>query len=362
MAPARIPVTPANVQAFVLGNLSEANYAQFYGLHLLTDAQFSQVWDALLNGDCQVEELVRLGAFTGAEVSAFITDVLGDWASPGVAAPYVGTSGYAYLTETLGLTAALQADAAGAVTVPGPNQQAFLGVRLYAGAPGDSYASVAAIDQLFEEEVLPGALGGLAYNAVLPQTQGDVAEYVCPAGGDAEASAMAAAWYNGIFAPLFGVPQSRAGDRLLCVNEDPSLPLLANPGLAQWLISEPELPQAFRLLLLREAAVRSAQGPYSKPQVAAAIASVRASAPGPVATSRSMAGIYLWAQILPAACAESLTSLPGDADWLAYQAQAAEIAAAYAAIQSYRLRVRGFLLAVYNGALANLQGTYPPAG
>jgi hypothetical protein len=106
--------------------------------------------------------------------------------------------------------------------------------------------------------------------------------------------------------------------------------------------------------------VRTAAGAaYSKADAVAAVTSLEGTLPGPVATSRVMAGIYFWSSTLSAAATNALVGAPGDADWLALQARAVRVAAAYSRLSGYRLRLRGFLLAAYNGALSTIQGDYP---
>ncbi len=356
---ARIPVNSTTVSTYLAGVLTAENYQLFYGLHLLPDAEFGSIMDALLNGDCQPEELVRLGSFSQAEADTFIQSVLGNWTGVGVMTPTVGTDGYYYLTQTLGLETVLQGVAAPPVTVAGPDPARFLGVRLYAGAPGDSYVSADAINQIFLNSVMPAALPPNPFNAVFPGGPGDVLTYILNGVTDPGAISIVQAWYAGIFQPLTGASSSTLCSTLFQINDDLSIPFAANPGLAQWVLAEPEVPPMAKLLLLREAAVRSANGDYATTDIEAGLAGLQALTPGTVGTSRDMAFAYFWTQCMTAAVANLLAASPGDPTLTAYQVAIQSFSIAYTAISNYRLLLRGFLGAAYTGIQQAIQGNYP---
>jgi hypothetical protein len=357
----RIPVSPPTVAAYLQRVVTDSNYQLFYGINGLSDSQFASIMDALLNGDCQPEELVRLGTFSSAEADSFIENVLGNWVRPSVAAPSVGTDGYQYLTVQLGLSSMLVAAADPPVTVVGPDPGSFLGVAFQAGAPGGSYVNSAAIDAIFMADVLPVALGTSPYAAVFPSGAGDVSEYLLVGNGDSRVATLVQAWYALVFAPLEGISQSAVGTTIFSVNGDPSVPFQSYPGLAQWVLSEPEVPPLVRLMLLREAAVRTSvpMAAYSKAEVAAQLTVMGATVPGPVATSRTMAYLYFWTNVMGAAIASSLAATPSDADWLSYAALNESLSAAYGILSSYRLLLRKFLGLAYTASAQYIQGSYP---
>lgn len=350
----RIPVTPTTVGTYLAAKMNARNYYLFYGLSLLDGSGYQTIFDSLLNGECEPEELVRLGAFTPTEVSSFLADVLGNWTRAGIAAPQVGTNGYTYLVETLGLLSALQAITIGASTIQGPDPGEFLAVRVHAGAPGTSYASMAAVNAAFEAEVLPGALAGAPLASLFPTGPSDVVTYIAPS-LSGEALALTQEWVASLYAPFAGVTAATLGTALLATDDAPDPPLLCNPGLAQWVLAEPESPPFARVLLLREAAVRTAQGPYTATSASTLLTTLETSPVGPVATSRVMAALWLF----PAAMAAAVPSPVPAGAWTDVAGRAAAIAAAYAAVSAHRLQLRGFLKSVYEGALTSIAGDYP---
>ena len=103
---ARIEVNAGTVRAYLDRAMTRENYHLMYGLHLLSKDRFRGIMDALINGDLQPEDLVRLGSFSDDEADVLLSESLSGWTSGSVATPTAGTDGYQYLTRTLGVDAA----------------------------------------------------------------------------------------------------------------------------------------------------------------------------------------------------------------------------------------------------------------
>lgn len=351
----RTAVTPSAVRSFLERTMDGNNYHLLFGLHLLKPEHFKAVADALLNGDAQVEDLVRLGAFSEPEAEAFIRDTLGSWVSPAVAVPAASFDGYAYLTRDLDLSTLLRA---AREAEPGPAASSVLGVSIPVGGE-DGFTSVEAAYTVFCDTVLDEALGGRAFAEVFPSTDAELALLPLANADDAR-RARFAEWFRGLFGPLtepfadhVALSADTAAGVLLSVGPVDSR-LRRSPALAEWILATPYPDDRVRLLLHREAVERTVVGPYTADAVEARVEALQ-TAPGPgyVATAPSFAKLDFQLSVLRAAV---------DAGVSASEATLAKLSAledVVAALHSHRFRLRTFVADALRLAQGHLRGHYP---
>jgi hypothetical protein len=341
----RAQVTGASVRNYMDANLDRTNYHLFYGLHLLPRDRFLAVMDALLNNELQPEELVRLGGFTAAEADSLLKDSLGSWTNPSVAQPVVGTDGYTYLAETLGL-AQLVKDAS--LAVAGPAASRTLGAHVRIGGR-DGHINEAAAESIFRSAVLPAALGVSALESVLPGNEAEYRALPCAAG----AQDQAWLWGSGVFGPLISPDDGLLLRRLVWTGMVPSS-LQLNPALAEWVITTPMPAYDTHLLLHRVAVERTVAGPYTSAELSALLDELESARPNHVGTSRKISFLDLKVRIARAAAAHHF---PDDA---VLNGRAAVLTGAMQQLTDHRAVLRSFMAAVLAGCASNLLGDYPP--
>ena len=345
----RTAVTADTVRAYLGTAMNRDNYHLFYGLHLLSADRYKAVMDALINGDLQPEELVRLGGFTDAEADALVGQTLSGWTSQAVAAPSTGTNGYAYLTQTLGLSAAaMDRGTEDATSVP-PHR--FAAARVEVG-PG-AHSSLDEVEGYFRQRILPDCLQGLAVGDYVPQSAAACAEIPVPNQDEVRAT-LVYRFASEVYAPLIGADDATLLRRFVPVGLE-ACALRENPGLAEWLLRTPRPAPGTKLLLHREAAVRSAQGEYTLDELNALVESCEAATPGFYATARVLTALSFQADLAAAALAHHFpaeTELAG---------RIAVVRDALTGLTDHRDRLRGFAKRILSGCEKNLIGTYPPA-
>jgi hypothetical protein len=348
----RITVSPDSVRSFIETCVDETNYHLLYGLHLLSKTNFDAVMDGLLNGDIFVEELTRLRAFTPEDVEAFLREIPGGWTTPGVAVPSVGTDGYAYLMDTLGLRSSFVAAATAAR--PAPSSATFLRSQIAVGGP-TGHASVAEVESIFAARVLDGALAGNPLERVLPLEEADVRALVPD-----EASPVADLlwkWLGAMLSPLrAAVPPAAGADllqRLVAIGPlQPALQLA--PGLTGWILDAVVPSADFQLRVHREAAVRTALGPITSADITSLVEAAEGATPAHVWTNRSVAKLEFDVMLASAALAAGVE--PADAG---IPARVEALVESVAALRGARDRLRTFLVATRDGCIRELRGNYP---
>ena len=340
----RIQVTPERVKSYIDENLSGDNYHLFYGLHLLSRERFSAVMDALLNGELQVEELVRLGGFSDAEADQLLAESLGSWVSPAVAIPAVGSDGYVYLTGTLGLGSMIRASE---LAEAGASIGRVLGASVRVGRGG--HESIEAVEAIFTASILPAALDGRELRLYLPSSEYEVAELPI-LNSDLQRKQFLRDIASGILAPLMG--SGSVLSKLLAVgSRRPGLS--SAPGLAQWVLADPRPAGNTRLLVHREAALRTVRGAYTRTEIDEMLSGVLAARPGHIATGNLVSSLDFRTRLASAAAA---FHFPSDAELALKASMAVDV---MNAIYDHRDRLRGFILRVIDGCSGLLVGTYP---
>jgi hypothetical protein len=340
----RIQVTPESVKEYIDANLSGDNFHLFYGLHLLSHDRFSALMDALINGELQVEELVRLGGFSDAEADALIAESLGSWVSPAVAIPATGSDGYAYLSDELDLGWMVQDAAVAGNGIPVGR---VLGVSIRVGRGG--HTSIEEVDSIFATSVLPDALVGQELRIYLPSTVEEIMELSIPGADDARRQFLSDI-APGILAPLMG--SGPVLSKLLTVGtRRPGLS--SAPGLAQWILSDAWTVGNVRLLMHREAALRTTLGPYTRSEIDGMLDAVLASRPGYVATMNHLNSLYFKAKV---AAFAAMHHFPSDVE---LADKASKVVDVLDALNDHRDRLRYFLIRVVEGCSGILIGTYP---
>jgi hypothetical protein len=345
----RIAVTPESVREYLGRAMTRDNYHLFYGLHLLSADRYKAVMDALMNGDLQPEELVRLGGLTDAEADALVGQTLSGWTSRAVSAPSTGTGGYAYLTKTLGLSAAaMDRDATDSSSVS-PHRFAAARVEVGIGA----HSSLAEVEGYFRGRILPACLMGLTVADYVPPSGAACAEIPVPNQDDAR-TALVYRFASGIYAPLIGPDDATLLRRFVPVGLEPCA-LRENPALAEWLLRTPRPSPGTKLLLHREAAVRSSKGAYTLDELVSILDLCEATVPGSHATSRVLAALTFQSDLVAAALAYHF---PAEAE---LAGRVAAVRDALTGLLDHRDRLRGFAKRILSGCEKNLIGTYPPA-
>ncbi len=345
----RTAVTADTVRSYLGTAMNRDNYHLFYGLHLLSADRYKAVMDALINGDLQPEELVRLGGFTDAEADVLVGQTLSGWTSPAVASPSTGTNGYAYLTQTLGLSAAAMDR--------GPEDETSLSPHRFAASlievGPDAHSSLDEVEGYFRQRILPDCLQGLSVADYVPQSA-DACVDIPVSNQDAARSALVQRFASGVYAPLIGSDDATLLRRFVPVGLE-ACALRDNPGLAEWLLRTPRPSPGTKLLLHREAAVRSSQGEYTLSELSALVAACEAATPGFYATARVLAVLAFQADLAAAALAHHF---PAEAE---LAERIAVVRDAMAGLLDHRDRLRGFAKRILSGCEKNLIGTYPPA-
>ena len=345
----RTPVTAASVRAYLDREMSGDNYHLMYGLHLLSRDRFVAVMDALMNGDLQIEELVRMGGFTNAEADLLLRETLGSWVSPAVAEPRTGEDGYAYLSDELGLGSLVTAAAQAAARTPVGR---LLGASVRIGPGGHS--GLDEVEAIFADRILEEALAGLPLAVYLPSSEVQVRALPIAAGDDEAREARASALWGLCRVTL--APLMEAGtvlERLVAVGRRRSR-ILSAPGLAEWVMSETRPAGDTRLLMHREAAERTMLGPFTRSDITAKLDAFFSAVPSFVATGRSMSALDFQVAVCRAAAARHF---PDDAEIAERVSTASD---ALQALFDHRDRLRGFALRVLDGCARNLLGEYPP--
>lgn len=339
---ARIEVNAETVRTYLDRAMTRENYHLMYGLHLLSKDRFRGVMDALINGDLQPEDLVRLGAFSDDEADALLSESLSGWTSGSVATPTAGTDGYQYLTRVLGVDAS---DPDPLATGMGPRR--VIASQVIVGSQGHS--SLAEVEAIFRERVLPGALANLTVAEYFPAP----ADIPCP-NQDADRRARMGAWASSLLGPLEGADDATLLRRMIPVGLE-HCALRESPGLAEWLLRTPRPAPGTKLLVHREAAVRSSVGEYTEPQLAEILDRCEAAVPHHYSTSQEMAVLDFEVRLARLALAHHF---PENAS-LAGRAQV--MADVLDGLHAHRDRLRAFIGRVLAGCEQHLIGDYPPA-
>lgn len=345
---ARIAVTALTVKDYLDRTMTRDNYHLMYGLHLLTHERYTAVMDALLNGDLQPEELVRLGGFSDAEADALLTTVMAGWTAPSVAIPSAGTTGYSYLTTTLGLQP-YSLDPVAAGTPLSPHRLA--GATVVVGRQG--HASLEEVESIFRSRIAEPALAGLDVAAYIPASADGVRALPVP-NQEPIRSERLAAWLAPVIAPLMGPDDATLLRRIVPVASE-ECSLRESPGLAEWLLRTPRPGPGTKLLLHREAAVRSALGEYTLTELGALVAELETTELDHVGTAVKVTLLEFRVRLAAAIAAHHFpleTALTGRIDVLRD---------ALDGMHDHRDRLRGFIARVLNGCEQHLLGDYPPA-
>lgn len=334
---ARVEVTEASLRDYLLSRADASNYHLLYGLSLLSDPHFGAVVDALLNGEAQPEDLVRLGSFSAAEAEAFVRMFLSTWDRAGLALPGAGTAGWTYLADELGFSTLL---AEVSQTLPPVRPSFVLEARVTAG--DDWSPTVTQACATFRDRALPDVLDQVGYSSLT--------ELLSPPEDE-----KAAVWVQGAFAPLLD-PAFGPDDALTALFAvGPSEGLLRrNPGLAQFIVSDTRPHPASQLLMQREAAERSSAGRYTPAWVNAALDAIEGVRLKHYTTGVEAARLDFGLQVsLAAARAES-----GE-EWEAVLTRATALLDSLDAVFAYRDRLRSFVLAARRALPLHLAGSYP---
>jgi hypothetical protein len=345
---ARTEVTAQSVREYLDRTMTRDNYHLLYGLHLLTRDRFVGVMDALMNGDLQPEELVRLGSYTDAEADALLSQVLTGWTVKSVAAPEVGTEGYAYITQTLGV-AAFTMDPIAATDGISPRR--LTAARVAVGRRG--HASLDEVEGIFRDRILPGALDGLPVSAYLPADESDLMGVPVTNSDDARIERLVD-WLGPVLRPLIGPDDATLLRRLIGVGDE-HCALREAPGLAEWILRAPRPGQGSKLLLHREAAVRSASGQYTLDELAAIVSELEESSLDHVGTANKLTVIEFKATVARAAL---VLHFPGEGELIRRSAVLIDV---LDAMHLHRVRLRAFAKRVLAGCERHLIGDYPPA-
>ncbi len=344
----RTEVTSQSVREYLDRTMTRDNYHLLYGLHLLSRDKFMGVMDALMNGDLQPEELVRLGSYTDAEADALLEQVLTGWTVKSVAAPQVGTEGYAYLTRTLGVVAYTM-DAAYATDGIPPRR--LTAAKVAVGRRG--HASLEEVEAIFRRDVLPTALNGVTVQSYLPADESELIVLPVANSDDARLERLVD-WYGPVLRPLLGPDDATLLRRLIPVGEE-YCALRECPGLAEWVLRSPRPGRGSKLFLHREAAVRSASGEYTLDELVALVAELEGSSLDPVGTANKLTVIEFKATVAAAALAYHF---PEESELIGRVEVLRDV---LDAMHSHRVRLRAFAKRVLAGCTQCLIGDYPPA-
>lgn len=342
----RIAVTPESVREYLGRAMTRDNYHLMYGLHFLSRDRFLAVMDALINGDLEPEELVRLNGFTDEDADALIASVLSGWTSGPVAVPSAGTAGYVYLTQTLGLVGPAEPTAVGAVA---PHRFAGASVEVGPGA----HASADEVEGIFRDLVLPAALDGLPLGYYLPADATAAAAIPVP-NQDAARATHIGRLAASVYAPILGPDGPGLLGRFIQVGRTPCA-LRAAPGLTEWLLRAPRPGAGTKLLLHREAGARTALGEYRLEELEVWLEACETALPDHVGTARALTGLAFRTAVVASAAAHHF---PERAD---LAERAAALGDALRALDDHRDRLRGFARRLLAGCEQHLIGTYPPA-
>lgn len=339
---ARIEVNAGTVRAYLDRAMTRENYHLMYGLHLLSKDRFRGIMDALINGDLQPEDLVRLGSFSDDEADVLLSESLSGWTSGSVATPTAGTDGYQYLTRTLGVDAA-DPDTLAAGIAP----RRVIAAQIIVGDQGHS--SLAEVEAVFRDRILPAALANLTVAEYFPAP----ADIPCP-NQDATRRARMETWASSLLGPLEGPDDATLLRRLIPVGLE-HCALRESPGLAEWLLRMPRPAPGTKLLVHREAAVRSSVGEYTEPQLAEILDRCEAAVPHHYSTTQEMAVLDFEVRLARLAIAHHF---PGNAE---LTARAQVMADVLDGLYAHRDRLRAFIGRVLGGCEQYLIGDYPPA-
>lgn len=339
---ARIEVNAGTVRAYLDRAMTRENYHLMYGLHLLSKDRFRGIMDALINGDLQPEDLVRLGSFSDDEADVLLSESLSGWTSGSVATPTAGTDGYQYLTRTLGVDAA-DPDTLAVGIAP----RRVIAAQVIVGDQGHS--SLAEVEAVFRDRVLPVALANLTVTEYFPAP----ADIPCP-NQDAARRARMETWASSLLGPLEGPDDATLLRRLIPVGLE-HCALRESPGLAEWLLRMPRPAPGTKLLVHREAAVRSSVGEYTEPQLAEILDRCEAAVPHHYSTTQEMAVLDFEVRLARLAIAHHF---PGNAE---LTARAQVMADVLDGLHAHRDRLRAFIGRVLGGCEQYLIGDYPPA-
>ena len=339
---ARIEVNAGTVRAYLDRAMTRENYHLMYGLHLLSKDRFRGIMDALINGDLQPEDLVRLGSFSDDEADVLLSESLSGWTSGSVATPTAGTDGYQYLTRTLGVDAA-DPDTLAVGIAP----RRVIAAQIIVGDQGHS--SLAEVEAVFRDRVLPAALANLTVAEYFPAP----ADIPCP-NQDAARRARMETWASSLLGPLEGPDDATLLRRLIPVGLE-HCALRESPGLAEWLLRIPRPAPGTKLLVHREAAVRSSVGEYTEPQLAEILDRCEAAVPHHYSTTQEMAVLDFEVRLARLAIAHHF---PGNAE---LTARAQVMADVLDGLHAHRDRLRAFIGRVLGGCEQYLIGDYPPA-
>ena len=345
---ARTEVTAQSVREYLDRTMNRDNYHLLYGLHLLSRDRFVGVMDALMNGDLQPEELIRLGAYTDAEADALLGQVLTGWTVKTVAAPEVGTEGYAYLTRTLGVLAyTMDPVPAGDAVSP----RRFSAANVAVGRRG--HASLEEVEGIFRNQILEGALAGLSLAALLPEDESDLITVPIANADDARIERLID-WLGPVLRPLLGPDDASLLRRLIPVGKE-HCALRESPGLAEWLLRSPRPGLGSKLLLHREAAVRSASGEYALDELTATVSELEGASLDHVGTANKLTVIEFKATVARAALVHHF---PEEVELIGRLDVIKDV---LDAMHQHRTRIRAFAKRVLAGCEQHLIGDYPPA-
>ena len=341
----RVAVTAESVRAYLDREMTGDNYHLMYGLHLLSRDRFTAVMDALMNGELQLEELVRLGGFTNNEADLLLRETLGSWVSPAVAEPRTGEDGYAYLSETLGMGALVRAAATAPARTPVGR---LLGATVVIGKGGHSGTDE--VEAIFADRILEPALAGLPMSVYLPETADEIRALPMV---NSTAGRQDFLWglSRVALSPIMG--SGTVLEKLVSVGRRRSK-IITAPGLAEWVMSETRPASDTRLLMHREAAERTIAGPYTLAEISAKLDRVYAAVPSFVATGRTLSRLDFQLTVARNAL---IAHFPDESELVERVSVATD---ALQALFDHRDRLRAFALRVLEGCSKNLLGEYPP--
>ena len=341
----RVAVTAESVRAYLDREMTGDNYHLMYGLHLLSRDRFTAVMDALMNGELQLEELVRLGGFTNNEAYLLLRETLGSWVSPAVAEPRTGEDGYAYLSETLGLGAMVRAAATAPARTPVGR---LLGAVVTVGKGGHS--GTEEVEAIFIDRVLDQALAGLPLSVYLPETAGQVRDLPM-AGSTLTRRDVLWGLARVTLSPI--METSTVLEKLVSVGRRRSK-ILTAPGLAEWVMSETRPANDTRLLMHREAAERTIRGHYTLDEIVTKLDGIYSAVPNFVGTGRTFSRLDFQTAVVRAALT---THFPDEAELVERVSVVSDV---LQAMFDHRDRLCAFALRVLEGCSKNLIGEYPP--
>ena len=262
--------------------MTKDNYHLLYGLHLLSKSSYLAIFDALLNNELQIEDLVRLGGYTDAEATKLLNETLGSWTNSSVSVASAGTDGYSYLMQTLGLASKLDDIA---LDIPLFTTNTLAGSHITIGGV-NGHANQDEVEGIFNTYILDSALEGLPYNTYIPLDESEFRNLACPNKDIARQNQMWL-WGNGIYDALLIPDDGYTLRKLISVGIYDSVFKLQN-GLAGWVAESTRPASDLQLRIHREAASITVNGIYTDSQIEDMIEFCESTRPDMNSTSNSI--------------------------------------------------------------------------